>query len=80
MPLETVECMMEDLAAGRHLDPAEPEPLACERLIRERQPRHFTYQDWRKLDELEIGLGRSAGRPRVKFTRVEDMHAALGRS
>ena len=78
--LETVECMMEDLAAGRHLDPAEPDAQACERLIRERQPKHFTYRDWLKLNELEVGLGRSMGRPRVKFTRVEDMHAALGRS
>ena len=47
---------------------------------RERQPKHFTYRDWLKLDELEVGLGRSKGRPRVKFTRVEDMHSALGRS
>jgi ferredoxin--NADP+ reductase len=71
---------MEDLAAGRHLDPAEPQAQASERLIRERQPKHFTYQDWLELNELEVGLGRSTGRPRVKFTRVEDMHAALGRS
>ena len=78
--LETVECMMEDLTAGRHLDPAEPQAQACERLIRQRQPRHFTYRDWLKLNELEVALGRSMGRPRVKFTRVEDMHAALGRS
>jgi ferredoxin/flavodoxin---NADP+ reductase len=78
--LETVECMMEDLAAGRHLDPAEPDAQACERLIRERQPKHFTYRDWLRLNEIEVGLGRSKGRPRVKFTRVEDMHSALGRS
>ena len=78
--LETVECMMEDLAAGHVLDPAEPHAHASERLIAARQPRHFTYHDWRKLDELEIGLGRSAGRPRVKFTRIEDMHKALGRT
>ena len=78
--LETVECMMEDLAAGRHLDPAEPDAQACERLIRERQPKHFTYRDWLKLNEIEVGLGRSKGRPRVKFTRVEDMRSALGRS
>ena len=78
--LETVVCMMEDLAAGRILGPAEPDADACERLIRERQPRHFTYADWLKLNEHEIRLGRAAGRPRVKLTRVEDMRAALGRS
>jgi ferredoxin--NADP+ reductase len=78
--LETVECMMEDLAADQILDPPAPDAHASERLIAERQPRHFTYHDWRKLDEIEVGLGRSAGRPRVKFTRIEDMHKALGRS
>jgi ferredoxin--NADP+ reductase len=78
--LETVECMMEDLSAGRVLEPAEPDPHAALRLIRERQPRHFTYQDWLRLDEIEVGRGRAVGRPRLKFTRVDDMHAALGRS
>lgn len=78
--LETVECMLEDLVAGRHLDPAEPAAQAAERLVRERQPKHFTYGDWLKLNELEVGRGKPHGRPRVKFTRVQDMHAALGRS
>jgi len=78
--LETVECMMEDLAAGRVLEPALPHPDAVLALIRQRQPRHFTYPDWLKLDEIEVSRGRAAGRPRVKFTRVEDMHSALGRS
>jgi len=78
--LETVECMMEDLAAGRILEPPEPHTAAAEEMIRARQPKHFTYSDWLKLDELEIGRGRSRGRPRVKFTHVDDMHSALGRS
>ena len=38
-----------------------------------------TYPDWRRLDEIEIARGQAAGRPRVKFTRVEEMLAALGR-
>src|SRR5262245_4318977 len=75
--LETVECMVEDLAAGQLLDPPEPYGHAALRLIRERQPRHMSYDDWLKLNELEVALGRSAGRPRVKFTRLEDMHAAI---
>ena len=77
--LETVECMMQDLAAGRILAPEHPHAEAGERLVRERQPRHFTYGDWLKLNALEVGLGRPIGRPRLKFTRVEDMHSALGR-
>jgi ferredoxin/flavodoxin---NADP+ reductase len=77
--LETVECMVEDASAGRHVEPAEPHADAALRLIHQRQPRHFTYSDWLRLDEIETARGREAGRPRLKFTRVEDMHRALGR-
>jgi ferredoxin--NADP+ reductase len=76
---ETVECMVEDLAGGHTLAPPEPSAEAARRLIAQRQPKHFTYQDWLRLNEAEVARGRAAGRPRLKFTRVEDMHAALGR-
>ena len=76
---QTVACMMEDLAAGRILKPEEPDAAAAGLLIRGRQPRCVSYEDWLKLNELEVSRGRAAGRPRVKFTRVEDMLAALGR-
>ena len=75
---QTVAFMMEDLAAGRILKPEEPD-AAAGLLIRERQPRCVSYEDWLKLNELEVSRGRAAGRPRIKFTRVEDMLAALGR-
>jgi ferredoxin--NADP+ reductase len=76
---ETVACMMEDLAAGRVLVPDEPEPDAVDRLVRQRQPQCLSYEDWLRLDEIEVSRGRAAGRPRVKFTRVADMLAALDR-
>ena len=64
--------MMEDLAADRYLQPAASAREAVERLVRERQPRCFSYQDWLRLNELEIQRGKETGRPRVKFTRIED--------
>jgi ferredoxin--NADP+ reductase len=76
---ETVACMVEDLAQGLTLHPAAPSAEAAERLIRERQPRFLSFQDWLRLNELEMGRGRAVGRPRVKFTRVEEMLQALGR-
>ncbi len=76
---ETVACMLEDLEQDRILQPPGSDPAAAERLVRERQPRYFSYQDWLRLDALEVARGRAAGRPRVKFTSVEEMLAALGR-
>jgi ferredoxin--NADP+ reductase len=76
---ETVTCMLEDLAQGLILQPSQPEPAALEALIRQRQPQYVTYQDWLRLNEIELARGKELGRPRLKFTRVEDMLAALGR-
>lgn len=76
---ETVDCMLEDVEGGLILDPAHPQVAAVEKLVRERQPDYFTYADWLRLNELEVARGQAAGRPRVKFTRVEDMLAALER-
>lgn len=77
--LETVNCMLEDVAQGQLLSPAQPDPDAAERFIRERQPRYVSYQDWLRLNELEVSRGKALGRPRLKFTTVEEMLAALER-
>jgi len=76
---ETVAAMMDDVAAGAVLEPPEATAAAAERLVRERQPEFFSYQDWLRLDAIETARGRAGGRPRVKLTRVGEMHAALGR-
>lgn len=76
---ETVACMLEDLAEGRTLAPAEPTAAAAEALIRRRLATYFSYRDWLALNEIELRRGRESGRPRVKFVRIEDMRAALGR-
>jgi ferredoxin--NADP+ reductase len=76
---ETVACMLEDAGQGRTLVPTEPEAAAALALVRQRQPLFVSWADWRRLDEIEVARGRPLGRPRVKFTRVEEMLAALGR-
>jgi ferredoxin--NADP+ reductase len=75
--LETVRCMVEDFAKGAILHPSYPEPAAAEKLIRERQPDAVSYADWLRLNALEIARGQAVGRPRLKFTRVQEMLAAL---
>ena len=77
---ETVTCMIEDWAQAALLSPSRPDATAAETLIRQRQPNYVSYADWLRLNELEVAGGRAGGRPRVKFTRVEEMLAALGRS
>ena len=76
---ETVACMSEDVARGLTLAPSEPQADAALALVRQRQPQYVSWSDWQRLDALEVGRGRGSGRPRVKFVRVEDMLAALGR-
>ena len=48
------------------------------RLLGERGVMPTDYDDWRKIEETEVGRARP-GSPREKFVRVEDWLAALGR-
>jgi ferredoxin--NADP+ reductase len=75
---ETATAMLEDAAAGQMLAPAEPDAAAAERLVTQRQPHYVDYADWLRLNDLEVARGRSRGSPRLKFTRVDEMLAALG--
>ena len=77
--VETADCMVEDVKRGAILDPPYPEAESAAQLVRQRQPDHFTYEDWLSLDEIEVSNGRAQGRPRVKLTSVEEMLAALDR-
>lgn len=75
--LETVKRMMEDLRAGIHLSPVNPGIESATALVLARQPNYFTYPDWKKLDALETERGQAQGRPRVKFTSIEEMVAVV---
>lgn len=77
--VETAAAMIEDARAGIALQPTAPSAAAAAALVTTRQPRFVSYEDWKKLDALELSNGTAAGRPRVKFTRVEEMLTALGR-
>jgi ferredoxin--NADP+ reductase len=77
---ETAECMLEDVAAGKCLTPAHPELDAITQLMQQKKPTYVSYEDWLRLDELETAAGTEQGRPRVKFTEVDKMLAALGKT
>ncbi len=78
--VETVVCMLADREAGVLLQPAHPQIDAVDALLQERQPQLVTYADWQQLDKKEQILGAASGRPRVKFTSMPEVVAALGRS
>lgn len=76
---ETVKLMLEDFAAGKLLSPSQPSPEAALTLIEQKQPKFVTYADWQKIDAVECAKGEEQGRPRVKFTTVEEMLAVVGK-
>jgi ferredoxin--NADP+ reductase len=74
---ETVENMLSDAREGRILGPEHPDAVAAEAFVCGCQPCVVSYSDWQTLDTLEVSEGKAQGRPRIKFTRIEDMLAAL---
>jgi len=77
--VETAQAMLEDCAKGAVNLPSQPDPAAVLDFLRVCQPRFVTYEDWQKLDALEQARGAELGRPRLKFTRIEEMLAVLGK-
>ena len=77
--VETALGMLEDMQKGATLQPSQPGADRIDQLVRERQPHFFSFADWLALDKLEVAKGQPLGRPRVKFTCVQEMWTALGR-
>jgi ferredoxin/flavodoxin---NADP+ reductase len=75
--VETVEMLLEDLGAGKLLDPAEPDRASIESLLNGHRIRYVTYDDWQTLDQIEQERGVSRGAPRLKFSRVDEMLDAI---
>ena len=73
---EIAEIVAGEMPAGRESGRVGAEGL--KRLLGERGVMPTDYDDWRKIEETEIGNARP-GSPREKFVRVEDWLAALGR-
>ena len=76
--VETADLLLADLSAGTLPTPEGAGPTGVDRLLRERGVRVVSWADWQRLDALEKSRGAALGRPRLKFSRVEEMLAALG--
>ena len=72
---ETVESLLSDAPS---LTPcAIPDSDALHGLLAQRGVRVVSYADWRRIDAAEIARGAANGKPREKFTRIDDMLSAL---
>jgi ferredoxin/flavodoxin---NADP+ reductase len=77
---ETVASLIEDFMSDRLAAP-EGDRGSLHELLKTRQPDLVSGSGWRAINKAERRRGRSAGRPRVKFTNVADMvEIATGRS
>jgi ferredoxin/flavodoxin---NADP+ reductase len=70
---ETVESLFEDLEAGSMPEPSAADPNAVVELLEERGVRFVSFGAWEAIDRAEVARGEPQGRPRVKFTRIEEM-------
>ncbi len=70
----TVEKIVEDLAAGRHLVPKAGELPA---LLRQRKVDWVSLEDWRRLDAWELSEGEKRGKIRHKLASVDELMAVV---
>lgn len=75
---ETVEALIADFIAGKLPAPSW-DRAALRALVEQRQPDLVDRVGWKAIDQAERSAGKSAGRPRVKFTTRPDLlQAAKG--
>jgi len=74
---ETVDAMLEDLPSLPPVDDEKARPEAVEELLAGKGVRWVRFEEWERLDRLELERGKAQGRPRVKICHVEEMLAAL---
>ena len=70
--VETVTCLLEDLAKlddGRKKQGA----AAIFTTLESKNIRHLNYDDWKKIDAEEIERGKPKGKPREKYTYIDEM-------
>jgi len=73
--VETVGSLLADLSA---LDASQkPGGAGLRTLLEGKGVRVVSYEDWQKINAAEMVNGEAKGKPREKFTRIDDMLAAL---
>ena len=78
--IETAECFLEDLQLDKVLRPEDTSKESILQLVQARKPTFVSFDEWETLDEIELQRGAESGRSRVKFTKVDEMLEALGKT
>mgnify|MGYP002632166865 CR=1 FL=1 len=73
--LETSQNILED--AGQLTPCAVPDSNAVKAILDARVVRVVSMEDWKLIDAVEIANGEAVGKPRERFTRIDDMLAVL---
>ena len=72
---ETVKSLIEDLET---LKPCEiPSTEEVVKLLRERNVKLVTFEDWKTIDAAEVKRGSDLGKPREKFAHISGMLSAI---
>ncbi|KAK9767287.1 NADPH-adrenodoxin reductase [Basidiobolus ranarum] len=70
---ETAGAIAADIKDGKPLlNPTQP-GRDVSNLLKERNVRVVSYQDWKNIEQVEFDVGAARGKPREKFTSVEEM-------
>jgi len=75
---DTVAALLADLEAGRLAERELPAAEEIEAVLRERRPELVSYEGWEQIDAAEKAAGEPQGRPRVKFTTIDELLDAAG--
>ena len=68
--VETVNCLLEDI---EKIEGEKSGNSGIMKILSEKQTRAVNYDGWKKIDEAEVKRGEPKGKPREKFTRIEEM-------
>ena len=72
---ETIKCLLEDVEG---LAPCQnPSTDAVLELLKSRDVRVVSFEDWKVIESLENEKGQEVGKPREKFVSREDIFTAL---
>ncbi len=74
--VETVECLLQDIA---QLDDGSKKTgvTGIFTILESNNSRHISYDDWKKIDTKEIEHGEPKGKPREKYTYINEMLSVI---